>query len=62
VVVVEHAAHAYACKNCEKSGKRTPFAKAKAPAALIRRLAGFTVSGCPYCHAKILQRNASLPN
>jgi transposase len=35
VVVVEHAAHAYACKNCEKNGVATPFAKAKAPAALI---------------------------
>jgi transposase len=35
VVVVEHAAHTYACRNCEKNGILTPFAKAKAPAALI---------------------------
>jgi transposase len=35
VVVVEHAAHAYACRNCEKNGVSTPFAKATAPAALI---------------------------
>jgi transposase len=35
VVVAEHAVHAYACKNCEKNGTSTPFAKAKAPAALI---------------------------
>jgi transposase len=35
VVVLEHATHAYACKNCEKNGVSTPFAKAEAPAALI---------------------------
>jgi transposase len=35
IVVVEHAAHAYACKACEKNGTSTPFAKAKAPVALI---------------------------
>jgi transposase len=35
VVAVEHAAHTYACDNCEKTGDHTPFAKAKAPAALI---------------------------
>jgi transposase len=35
IVVAEHVAHTYACKNCEKNGVRTPFAKAKAPAALI---------------------------
>jgi transposase len=35
VVVVEHASHAYACRNCEKNSIRTPFAKAKAKAALI---------------------------
>jgi transposase len=35
VVVVEHAAHSYACRNCEKTGTSTPFAKAESPAALI---------------------------
>lgn len=35
VVVLEHATHTYACRNCEKNGVRTPFVKAKAPAALI---------------------------
>jgi transposase len=35
VVVLEHAAHTYACRNCEKNGVRVPFAKAKSPAALI---------------------------
>ena len=35
IVVVEHAAHTYACRNCEKTGISTPFAKAEAPAALI---------------------------
>jgi transposase len=35
VVVVEHAAHAYVCGNCEKNGISTPFAKAQTPAALI---------------------------
>jgi transposase len=35
VIVVEHATHAYACRNCEKNGVSVPFAKAKAPAALI---------------------------
>lgn len=36
VVVLEHAAHAYACRNCERNGITVPFAKAQAPAALIR--------------------------
>ena len=35
VVVVEHAAHTYACKNCEKTSDHTPIAKAEAPAPLI---------------------------
>jgi transposase len=35
VIVLEHAAHSYACQNCSESGGRTPFAKAPAPAALI---------------------------
>jgi transposase len=35
IVVLEHAAHAYACKNCEKNGISTPFAKAETPGALI---------------------------
>jgi transposase len=35
IVVVEHAAHTYACRNCEKTGISVPFAKAPAPAALI---------------------------
>jgi transposase len=35
IVAVEHAVHAYACRNCEKNGVSTPFAKAGAPAALI---------------------------
>lgn len=34
-VVTEHAVHTYACRNCENNGGHTPFAKAKAPAALI---------------------------
>ena len=35
IVVLEHATHAYACRNCEKNGISTPFARAAAPAALI---------------------------
>jgi transposase len=35
VVVVEHAAHTYVCRKCEKDGEKTPFAKAEAPTALI---------------------------
>lgn len=35
VVVVEHAVHSYACRNCEKNGERTPFAKAKGSTPLI---------------------------
>jgi transposase len=35
VVVVEHAAHAYAYRNCEKNGTSTPFVKTEAPATLI---------------------------
>ena len=35
IVVTEHAVHAYACRNCEKTGTSTSFAKAESPAALI---------------------------
>jgi transposase len=35
VVVLEHAAHAYACRNCSENGTSTPFAKAEAPTALL---------------------------
>jgi transposase len=35
VVVVEHAAHVYACDNCEKNNDSTPIIKAEAPKALI---------------------------
>ena len=35
VIVVEHAAHAYACANCQKNGESTPVAKSELPAALI---------------------------
>lgn len=35
VVVVEHAVHTYACRNCEKNGIEVPFAKAEAPVQLI---------------------------
>lgn len=35
VVVVEHATHSYACRNCEKNGTSVPFAKAQTPAPLI---------------------------
>jgi Transposase and inactivated derivatives len=35
VVVVEHAAHAYACRSCEETSDRTPIAKAVTPPALI---------------------------
>lgn len=35
VVVVEHAVHTYACRNCEKTGTEVPIAKAKGPAPLI---------------------------
>lgn len=35
VVVVEHRAHTYACRNCEKNGTTVPFAKAQSPAPLI---------------------------
>ena len=35
VIVVEHAAHAYACKKCGQTGEATPVVKAKEPAPLI---------------------------
>jgi transposase len=35
VVVREHAAHTYACRNCSENGITTPFAKASTPTALI---------------------------
>lgn len=35
VVVVEHASHTYACRNCERTGGHVPFAKARAPKPLI---------------------------
>lgn len=35
VVVVEHAAHTYACRGCEQTGTEVPIVKAKGPASLI---------------------------
>ena len=35
VVVAEHAAHTYACANCQKNGVTTPIVKSEPPAALI---------------------------
>lgn len=35
VVVVEHATHTYACRNCEKTGTEVPIVKAKGPEPLI---------------------------
>ena len=35
VIHKEHAVHAYGCGNCEKTGIRTPIAKAEAPKPLI---------------------------
>jgi len=35
VVVQEHAAHTYACRNCEKNGTDVPIVKAKGPVPLI---------------------------
>ncbi len=35
VVVLEHAAHSYACRNCEKNGISVPFARANAPVPLL---------------------------
>jgi len=35
VVVVEHAAHTYACKNCQENSDSTPLVKAEAPKPLI---------------------------
>lgn len=35
VVVLEHATHAYACRNCEKNGTCVPIVKAESPAPLI---------------------------
>lgn len=35
VVVVEHAAHAYACANCQKNDVTTPVVKAEAPKPLL---------------------------
>jgi Transposase and inactivated derivatives len=35
VVVVEHAAHTYACRKCDETSDRTPIAKAVTPTALI---------------------------
>jgi transposase len=35
VVVLEHAPHTYACKNCETTGTNVPFVHAQAPAPLI---------------------------
>lgn len=35
VVVLEHAAHTYACRHCEQNSTLVPFARAKAPAPLL---------------------------
>ena len=35
VVVLEHAAHSYACRSCERNGFVVPFANAKNPTPLI---------------------------
>ena len=35
VVVMEHAAHSYACRNCEQNNIKVPFVKAESPKALI---------------------------
>ena len=35
VVVVEHAAHAYACENCQKNNDATPVVKAESPKPLL---------------------------
>jgi len=35
VVVVEHAAHTYACKNCQENSDSTPIIKAETPKPLI---------------------------
>jgi len=35
VVVVEHASHSYACRNCEQNNIKVPFAKAESPKPLI---------------------------
>jgi len=35
VVVVEHAAHSYACKNCQENSDSTPIVKAETPKPLI---------------------------
>lgn len=35
VIVLEHVAHAYACRNCEQNGIEVPFAKAESPKPLI---------------------------
>ena len=35
VIVAEHAAHTYACANCQKNGETTPIIKSEPPTALI---------------------------
>ena len=35
VIVLEHAAHTYACRRCGNNGNMVPFVKAKAPNALL---------------------------
>jgi transposase len=35
VIVMEHAAHAYACRNCQQNSESTPIVKAKSPKPLI---------------------------
>ena len=58
VIVVEHAAHAYACKQCGKNGEATPILKAKAPAPLI---AGSLASASLVAHIAVQKYMNAMP-
>jgi len=58
VIVVEHAAHAYACANCRKNSDVTPIVKAKAPAPLI---AGSLASASLVAHIAVQKYENAMP-
>jgi transposase len=58
VVVLEHAAHSYACRHCEQNDVRVPFACAKAPAPL---LAGSLASPSLVAHIAVQKYANGMP-
>lgn len=58
VIVVEHAAHAYACANCNQNSDRTPVVKAKSPAPLI---GGSLASASLVAHIAVQKYSNAMP-